>query len=131
LTDRHSENLKPSWFGKSIGHYEGADSLVIDTIELSTRNSYLDWYRTPHSEKEHVIERYELSADGKTLEVLVTVEDPGTFNEPLFMVQRWRQVKNPMLEVACAENNGDHFGQELVPDPAGQQARFLTRAAKK
>ena len=97
---------------------------MIDTIGLSTRNSYLDWYRTPHSEKEHVIERYKLSADGKTLEVLVTVEDPDTFSQPLYMVQRWRKVKNPMLEVACAENNGDHFGKNLFPIPQADRPDF-------
>src|SRR5579862_6006584 len=25
LTDRHSENVRPSWFGESIGHYENGD----------------------------------------------------------------------------------------------------------
>src|SRR5437016_2461885 len=84
LTDKHSEHVKPSWFGESIGHYEPDGTLVVDTIGLSTKNSYLDWYRTPHSEKEHVIERYKLSADGRILEVLVKVEDPDTFNEPLY-----------------------------------------------
>ena len=61
MTDRHSENVKPSWFGESIGHYESDGTLVVDTIGLSTQNSFLDWYRTPHSEKEHVTERYRLS----------------------------------------------------------------------
>ena len=32
LTDKHSANLKPSWFGESIGHYENGDTLVVDTI---------------------------------------------------------------------------------------------------
>jgi hypothetical protein len=80
MTDRHSENLKPSWFGESIGRYEPDGTFVIDTIALSTRNSYLDWYRTPHGEKERVIERFKSSADGRTLEALVMVEDPDTFN---------------------------------------------------
>src|SRR5262244_4632200 len=39
LTDQHSEHVAPSWFGESIGHYNG-DTLVVDTIGLSTRNSY-------------------------------------------------------------------------------------------
>src|SRR5882762_1927674 len=70
LTDKHSENLKSSWFGESIGRYENDGTLVIDTIGLSTSHSYLDWYRTPHTEKEHVTERYRLSPDGNMLEVL-------------------------------------------------------------
>jgi hypothetical protein len=124
MTDQHSENVKPSWFGESIGHYEGDDTLVIDTIGLQAHNSFLDWYRTPHSEKEHVVERFKLSADGKTLEAVVTVEDSDTFNEPLHMVQRWRTVKNQRLEMVCAENNGDHFGKNLFPIPQAETPDF-------
>ena len=36
----HSQNLKPSWYGESIGHYED-DALVIDTIGQDTR-TFLD-----------------------------------------------------------------------------------------
>jgi hypothetical protein len=123
MTQAHSENVKPSWFGESIGHYEDG-ALVVDTIGLSARDSFLDWYRTPHSEKEHVVERFTVSADGRTLEALVTVDDPDTFNEPLHMVQRWRKVPNPVLEVACAENNGDHYGKNLFPIPHADTPDF-------
>jgi len=117
MTDQHSQNVRPSWFGESIGHYEGGDTLVVDTIGLQAHNSFLDWFRTPHTEKLHVVERFKLSADGKTLEVLVRVEDPDTFNEPLTMARRWNKVPNPLLEMVCAENNGDHFGKNLFPVP--------------
>jgi hypothetical protein len=124
LTDRHSDNVKPSWFGESIGHYENGDTLVIDTIGLATKNSYIDNFRTPHSEKEHVVERYKISADGKMLEAAVKVEDPETFNEPLFMLKRWRKVNNQMLETVCAENNGDHFSHNLFPIPEAKTPDF-------
>jgi hypothetical protein len=124
LTDKHSEAVKPSWFGESIGHYEGGDTLVVDTVGLSTKNSFLDWYRTPHSEKEHVIERFKLARDGNSLEAVVTVDDPDTFNEPLAMTQRWRKVRNQMLETVCAENNGDHFGRNLFPIPQADKPDF-------
>jgi hypothetical protein len=32
----HSANPKPSWYGESVGHYEG-DTLVIDTIGVSEK----------------------------------------------------------------------------------------------
>src|SRR5215471_13508129 len=124
LTDKHSANVKPDWFGESIGHYENGDTLVVDTIGLSTKNSYLDNFRTPHTTKEHVVERFKLSADGKFLEAFVKVEDPDAFNEPLFMVQRWRKVANPLLETVCAENNGDHFNQNLFPIPEATKPDF-------
>lgn len=124
LTDKHSEVVKPSWFGESIGHYEGDGTLVVDTIGLSAHMSFLDWYRTPHSEKEHVIERFRLINNGNGLEAVVTVEDPDTFSQPLHMVQRWRKVPNPMRETVCAENNGDHFGKNLFPIPQADKPDF-------
>ena len=124
MTDKHSEHVKPSWFGESIGHYEPDGTLVVDTIGLSAHNSYLDWYRTPHTEKEHVVERYKVSPDSRELEVLVKVEDPDTFNEMLYMVQRWRKVPNPLRESICAENNGDHFGANLFPIPEAKKLDF-------
>jgi hypothetical protein len=124
MTDRHSETVKPSWFGESIGRYENGDTLVVDTIGLQAKNSYLDWFRTPHTEKLHVLERFKLSADGKSLEALVKVEDPDTFNEPLYMVRRWNKVPNQLLEMVCAENNGDHFGKNLFPVPRAHKPDF-------
>jgi len=124
MTDRHSETVRPSWFGDSIGHYENGDTLVVDTIGLQAKNSYLDWFRTPHTEKLHVVERFKLSADGKTLEALVKVEDPDAFNEPLYMVRRWNKVTNQLLEMVCAENNGDHFGKNLFPVPRARKPDF-------
>jgi hypothetical protein len=124
MTDRHSEIVKPSWFGESIGHYEGGDTLVVDTIGLQTRNSFLDWLRTPHTGKEHVVERFKLSADGNTLDAVVKVDDPDAFNEPLYMARRWRKVPNQRLEMVCAENNGDHFGKNLFPIPQAETPDF-------
>jgi hypothetical protein len=123
LTDRHSETVKPSWFGESIGTYESADTLVVDTIGLQTKNSYIDNYRTPHTDKLHVTERFTLGYDG-SLEALVRVEDPDTFNEALFMVQRWRKVPNEFLETVCGENNGDRFGENLFPMPEAGKPDF-------
>jgi hypothetical protein len=124
LVDQHSESVKPSWFGESIGHYENGDTLVINAIGLSTKNSFIDNFRTPQSEKEHVVERYKVSADGRMLEAAVTLDDPETFNEPLHMIKRWRKVNNQMLETVCAENNGDHFSKNLFPIPKADNPDF-------
>jgi hypothetical protein len=124
LTDRHSEIVKPSWFGESIGHYENGDTLVVDTVGLSTGNSYVDNFRTPHTEKEHVVERYKMAADGKMLEADVTVEDPDALNEPLHMLKRWRRAGNPIAETVCAENNSDRFSKNLFPIPQAEKSDF-------
>ncbi len=103
LNVAHSANLKPSWYGESVGHYEG-DALVVDTIGLSSK-TFVDPYRTPHSEKLHVIERWKVIEEGKTLEVTMTVDDPETYYQPWQAVLRYRQARVPLLEAVCAENN--------------------------
>ena len=124
LTDQHSESVTPSWFGESIGHYENGDTLVVDTIGLSTKNSYIDNYRTPHTEKLHVVERFTVEPDGKNLTAIVKVDDPDTFNQPLMMKQRWFKASEPMKETVCAENNGDFYHQNLFPLPHADTTDF-------
>jgi hypothetical protein len=100
----HSSNPKPSWYGESVGHYEG-DTLVVDTIGLNAK-TFVDNFRTPHTEKLHVVERYRLINDGRVLENLIWAEDPDTFNQPWSAIQRYRKVQEgPMDEQVCAENN--------------------------
>ena len=79
----HSKNLKPSWFGKSVGHYENGDTLVVDTIGLSTQRSYIDNFRTPHSERNMSSSDSRSARTAKNLTAIATVEDPDAFNAPL------------------------------------------------
>src|SRR6266481_1058931 len=76
----HSANPKLSWYGESVGRYEG-DTLVVDTIGLNDK-TFVNNFRTPHGEKLHVIERWKLIDGGNTLEVAFTVDDPGAFYQP-------------------------------------------------
>jgi len=124
LTDKHSDNIKPSWFGESIGRYENDGTLFIDTIGLQTKNSYIDNFRTPHTEKLHVTESIKLVDNGNRMEAFVKVDDPETFHEPLYLIQRWRKVPNPLVETVCAENNEDHFNQGLFPIPRAKKPDF-------
>jgi hypothetical protein len=56
----HPAHVTPSWYGDSVGHYEG-DTLVIDTVGIKIgRFSMIDWYGTPYTEALHVVERYRL-----------------------------------------------------------------------
>jgi hypothetical protein len=110
----HSAKPKPSWYGESIGHYEG-DTLVVDTIGLSDK-TYVDNYRTPHTERLHVVERWKL-LDDKTLEVTFTVEDPDTFQEPWTAKYRYRRMERtpPEREDVCAENNSQNLFDYRIP----------------
>jgi hypothetical protein len=120
---QHSTNVEPSWFGQSVGHYEG-DTLVVDTIGISSK-SYVDNYQTPHTDQLHVVERFHMIDDGKMLEVNVRVEDPGAFTMPWNAIQRYRRTNNsPLSEAVCAENNDDHFHHGLEPMPQADKPDF-------
>jgi hypothetical protein len=101
----HSARPKISPYGESVGHYEGGDTLVVDTIGLSD-DTYIDNYRTPHTTALHVVERFQVTEGGKTLQVTISVEDPGAFNMPWSARQTYRRNRTGGLdEAACAENN--------------------------
>jgi hypothetical protein len=119
----HSPSLQPSWYGESVGHYEG-DELVVDTIGLNDR-SFVDNYRTPHTDKLHVVERFKMVDDGRTLQATVTVDDPGTFTTPWSGVQSWRRVQGgPLSEEICAENNTSYFSHDVAPIPVADKPDF-------
>src|SRR5689334_4378086 len=60
LNDSHPAQPTPSWYGDSVGHYEG-DTLVIDTVAIKIGPfAMVDMYGTPHSPALHVVERYRL-----------------------------------------------------------------------
>jgi hypothetical protein len=107
----HSANPKPSWYGESVGRYEG-DTLVIDTIGLSTK-TFVDAYRTPHTEKLHVVERWRMVDDRKFMEAVFTVEDPDTYYEPWTGMKRYRRVAQQFREEICAENNQQLFDYSI------------------
>jgi hypothetical protein len=107
----HSANPKPSWYGESVGHYEG-DTLVIDTIGQNIK-SFVDVYRTPHTEKLHVVERWRIIDGGKMMEATFTVDDPDAFYEPWTGMRRYRRVEREITEIICAENNQHLFDYHI------------------
>jgi hypothetical protein len=107
----HSEAPKPSWYGESVGHYEG-ETLVIDTIGLSDK-AVLDVYRTPHTDKLHVVERWKMIDGDKMLQVTFTVDDPDTFYQPWSGMRRYRRAEREDVEMICAENNQHLFDYHI------------------
>ncbi|HSV22239.1 MAG TPA: hypothetical protein VLJ17_04340 [Xanthobacteraceae bacterium] len=120
----HSADPKPSWYGESIGHYEGDDTLVIDTIGI-TDKTFVDNYRTPHTTELHVVERLKLTEGGSRVQISVTVDDPGAFTIPWSATQRWRRVdRGPLSETPCNENNANYFQKYGVPTPTADRPDF-------
>lgn len=60
MNEPHPAHVTPSWYGDSVGHYEG-DTLVIDTVGVKVGPfAMVDMYGTPHTDALHVVERYRL-----------------------------------------------------------------------
>ena len=111
----HSADPRPSWYGESVGHYEG-DTLVVDTIGLNDK-TFVDNFRTPHTEKLHVVERLKLVDGGKAMQVNITFDDPDAFNAPWSVMQRYDRIQRPMDEEICAENNLQFFAIPVANKP--------------
>ncbi len=142
LTDKHTPDLKPSWYGESIGHYDG-DTLVVDTIGIDDR-TWVDGFGTPHTKQLHVVERYRLVDGGAVLEANLHVEDPGAFTMPWNGIQRFRKyeaavrkigagriaqlasvAEGPMQELICTDNTSAFFpGQDVRPVPQAASPDF-------
>ena len=124
----HTKNPKPSWYGESVGHYEG-DTLVVDTIGFNDK-TFVDGYRTPHTTQLHVVERFRVINGGKGLDVSFTVDDPGTFykpwgaRRPRYRTPDRENYTGGMEEDSCAGNNDDKFNQGLEPVPQADKLDF-------
>ncbi|MEE8439600.1 MAG: hypothetical protein V3S07_08420 [Micropepsaceae bacterium] len=126
LNRDHPENLKPSWYGHSVGHYEGSDSLVVDTVAQDSR-SEVDSFGTPKSQAIHIVERYTLSSDRQSIDIDFTVEDPNTFTTvwsakanyvPVATRRNYTGTGDYQEKIAsliCQENNRDSAGERTIP----------------
>ena len=137
MNQSHPAHVAPSWYGDSVGHYEGA-ALVIDTIGIKVGPfAMVDMYGTPHTEALHVTERYRLidyaaaqeaiarndkenlrvrqdgfdpDYRGKVLQLEFTVEDPGAFTTPWSSLITYRRSFNEWTDLICAENRHEYYG---------------------
>jgi hypothetical protein len=119
----HSYKPAPSWFGESVGHYEG-DTLIVDTTAIAVHEfSAIDRFGTPHTEAMRVVERYRVADDRRSLRVDFTVDDPGTFNMPWHAAVVYSRGTAYPGERPCAENNREGEAG-LVPMPVATKPDF-------
>jgi hypothetical protein len=96
-------NFVPSYFGYSVGHFEG-DALVVETTGLSPYTQ-VDEEGRPKSTGMKVVERYQKHAPN-ILEVTYTLYDPRTYSRPWSIQARFRWAPEMSLgEYICEENN--------------------------
>ncbi len=101
----HPKDVNPTWYGDSIGHWEG-DTLVVDTIGFNDR-TWFDFAGHPHTEKLHTIERFRRTDLGR-IEYKVTIDDPGAYTKPFTLTAHFPlQTNGDLMEYICNEDNRD------------------------
>lgn len=118
----HSQHPAKTWYGESVGHFEG-DTLVVDTIGLNG-SAPIDHYGTPHTDALHVVERYRVTDGGRTLQVDFTVDDPGAFNMAWSGIAHYRRSRAAYDEFICAENNTNIWTGKSYPIPIAVKPDF-------
>jgi hypothetical protein len=102
---KHPEEPDPTWYGHSIGRWEG-DTLVVDTVGFNDK-TWFDNRGHPHSDKLHLIERYTRTALG-AMKVEMTIDDPGAYSKSFTVSGTARLMPGEdLLEYVCNENNQD------------------------
>jgi hypothetical protein len=154
MNQPHPAKVTPSWYGDSVGHYEG-DTLVIDTVGMKVGPfAMVDMYGTPFTEKLHVVERYRLvdydeakdaiernrkenfeppgyggapydpNDRGKVLQLHFTVEDEGVFTTPWTSSITYRRSTGPWTELICAENRREYYADKDSEVPHADKPDF-------
>jgi hypothetical protein len=102
----HPHDPDPTWYGHSIGRYEGR-TLVVDTVGFNDK-FWFDFKGHPHSEQLHVVERYTRTTP-TTLVNEITIDDPGSYARPFTVTftAALRPRGDELMEYICNENNQD------------------------
>ena len=103
IDGRGHRNQIPTWFGDSIGRWEG-DTLVIDTVNFNGKTR-MDTIGHPHSDQLHLTQRFTRTDLGHISYEMI-VEDAKTYTKP------WKNTRTfilrpdwEIMEFSCQENN--------------------------
>jgi hypothetical protein len=98
----HPENLKPTYHGHSIGHWDG-DTLVVDTVGFNEK-MWIDAEGTPHTKALHTIERFTRETYN-SLKYEITIDDPGAYTKTWSsgFIMPWRPGE--AFEFVCQDAN--------------------------
>jgi hypothetical protein len=109
----HSPDPDPTWWGESVGHYEG-DTLVVDSIGFNDK-TWLDRVGRPHSEDLHLMERFR-RVNHDTLQLDVTFDDPKAYTKVWTGRRMFTLGTTPFEDRSCSMSEYEHFRQSVI-DP--------------
>jgi hypothetical protein len=104
------------WYGYSVGHWEGDNTLVIDTVG-SDDSSWLGPRGYPHSVEAHVQERY-TRVDHNHLQMTVTIDDPKIYTKPFVLGTsnfRWVPTQETDEQICVASEAINYVNTISIP----------------
>jgi hypothetical protein len=110
----HPAHWTPTPAGHSVGRYEG-DTLVVETVGMTAGTVVAGGVRTPETK---LVERFDVSADGRRLTITYTWDDPKIYRRPhtyqLFMdrlpagsyaLDEWCDASDPIEQQSIVPPN--------------------------
>lgn len=106
------------FYGYSVGHWDGDNTLVIETTGFDER-AWLDELGHPRSSSAHITERYN-RLDQYNMNVTVTVDDPKYYTKPwTFMNAHFYWMKaQEFAETICVPSEGIEY-RDTLAKPSG------------
>ncbi len=98
----HPDNLKPTYHGHSIGHWEG-DTLVVDTVGFNEK-MWFDDVGSPHTTQLHLSERF-TRVSRERLDYQITIDDPGAYTQPWTTGYNMNWEEGETFEFVCQDAN--------------------------
>jgi hypothetical protein len=102
----HPNNLQPSYYGHSIGWWEG-DTLVVDTVGYN-EGFWIDRGVAPHTNALHTVEKFTRN-EFASMQYEVTIDDPGAYTKPWGGMMNLRlESGTELFEYVCQQQNYAH-----------------------
>jgi hypothetical protein len=112
-----ADGVPSRFYGYSVGHWEGDNTLVIDTVGPSDQ-TWLDKAGHPHSVDAHIQERF-TRMDHNHMQMVVTVDDPKIYTKPFVLSKNeYRWIPDQEAEEQmCVPSEMINY-MKLISDPA-------------
>ena len=114
----HPKDLQPSYYGHSIGRWEG-DTLVVDTVGYN-EGFWIDRGAAPHTDQLHTVEKF-TRTEYAQIRYEATIDDPGAYTKPWGGTMNLRlEANTELFEYICQQQN---FAHELMVGALGKVDR--------
>jgi hypothetical protein len=111
LNQQHPEDPGPSWYGDSIGKYEG-ETLIIDTVGFNDK-TWLDHVGRPHSDELHLIQRFR-RIDHDHLQLDITFDDPKAYTRPWAGHKIFKLSDKQFVDHSCSMSENEEFFKSVT-----------------